>query len=107
MNFTAIVEHKKIRMDLDLLGRDQRECIDFNIGNRGSTTGSALWNNVCHLSKDLVMINYWKAYDEIISESKLIKSKEETYAVESHNGLIRHFLPDSDERQSIILKVLK
>ena len=38
------------------------------------------------------MTDYWRVYNEIIPEDKLIQNKAETYTVESHNSLIKHFL---------------
>lgn len=38
------------------------------------------------------MADYWKVYNQIIPKGQLIQSKKETYTVESHNGLYRHYL---------------
>jgi insertion element IS1 protein InsB len=38
------------------------------------------------------MTDYWKSYKEMIPPEQLIQGKEETYTVESYNGVIRHFL---------------
>lgn len=38
------------------------------------------------------MADYWKVYNQIIPKEQLVQSKKETYTVESHNGLYRHYL---------------
>jgi insertion element IS1 protein InsB len=50
-----------------------------------------LWNKVAKQSTGLVMADYWKAYNEIVPQEKLLQTKAETYTVESYNAWIRHF----------------
>ena len=38
------------------------------------------------------MTDYWKSYSEFLPSEIHIKSKKETWTVESYNGLIRHYL---------------
>jgi insertion element IS1 protein InsB len=72
--------------------RENREYIDFHLGNRGTETGKKLWNRVKDYAQGFVMTDYWKSYKEMIPSEQLIQSKKETYTVESYNGVIRHFL---------------
>ena len=62
------------------------------MGNRGTQTGLNLWNEVKRYAHGHVMTDYWKSYNEIIPNEKLIQTNAETYTDESYNGLIRHFL---------------
>ncbi len=62
------------------------------MGNRGIKKGPMLWKKVKQKGAGLVMADYWKSYNEMVSENQLIQSNKETYTVESYNGLIRHFL---------------
>jgi insertion element IS1 protein InsB len=41
---------------------------------------------------NIIASDYWKAYNAIVPNEKLIQSKAETFTVEGYNSLFRHFL---------------
>ena len=41
---------------------------------------------------ELIVTDYWKAYETIVPQRKHIQSKAETYTVEGYNSFFRHFL---------------
>lgn len=41
---------------------------------------------------NIITSDYWKAYNAIVPNEKLIQSKTETFTVEGYNSLFRHFL---------------
>jgi len=51
-----------------------------------------LWDKVGAFAKGIVATDYWKSYKEMVPPEQLLQTKEETYTVESYNGIIRHFL---------------
>jgi insertion element IS1 protein InsB len=51
-----------------------------------------LWNKVKEYASGIVATDYWKSYNEMIPQKRLVQTKAETYTVESYNGQIRHFL---------------
>ena len=72
--------------------REAREYIDLVVGDRSTSTGIKLRNKVKDFAAGFVTADYWKSYNEMIPEEKLVQTKKETYTVESYNGQIRHFL---------------
>ncbi len=40
----------------------------------------------------LVMADYWKSYNEVVSDNILIQNKKEKFRVKSYNGLIIYFI---------------
>ena len=75
--------------------REAREYVDFHLGSRGTETDIRLWNRVKDFVQGFVMTDYWKLYKKMIPPEQLIQSKEETYTVESYNGInasnFKHF----------------
>ncbi|MEG1572294.1 MAG: IS1 family transposase [Bacteroidales bacterium] len=90
--FHTYVGHKKYRWIWTCVSRDDREFVDFVVGNRGVKTGLKLWEKVGQLAEGMVAADYWKPYNDIVPSEKLVQTKAETYTVESYNGLIKHFL---------------
>ena len=43
-------------------------------------------------SRNRIMTDYWKAYQNFIPQDKHVQSKAETFTVEGYNSLFRHFL---------------
>ena len=41
---------------------------------------------------NMIATDYWKPYDDFIPENKHLRSKAETFTVESYNSIFRHFL---------------
>ena len=67
-------------------------------------------------STGIVVTNYWRVYNEIIPQEKLVQTRAETYTVENYNAIIRHILarfrrktkyyPKSIEMMELSLKFL-
>lgn len=66
--------------------------MDLVVGSRGTKTGVKLWKKVQEQSTGIVATDYWRVYNEIVPQEKLVQTKAETYTVESYNAQIRHFL---------------
>jgi insertion element IS1 protein InsB len=62
------------------------------MGSRGTDTGKQLWEKINKSELENVMTDYWKAYSEFLPKELHVKSKKETWTVESYNGLLRHYL---------------
>jgi insertion element IS1 protein InsB len=74
------------------VSRNDRQYVDFKVGNQGTKTGLKLWGRVGKLAVVPVMADHWKPYTEIVPAGQLLQTKVETYTVESFNALIRHYL---------------
>jgi len=62
------------------------------MGSRGTETGKELWEKLNKSELQYVMTDYWKSYSEFLPKDLHIRSKKETWTVESYNGLLRHYL---------------
>jgi len=55
----------------------------------------------------MVATDYWKPYEEIVPSDIHVQTKAETFTVDGHNSLFRHFLARMRRKVNAIQKVLK
>lgn len=73
------------------IDRQTKHVLGFVCGKRDSKTFARLYNTLNSNNIKLFCSDYWKSYDEIIPKHKHLKSKAQTFTIESYNSLIRHF----------------
>ncbi len=61
-------------------------------GSRGVETGRKLIEAIGDKEIGIFYSDYWKAYEEILSEYWHVQTKAETYTVEGYNSVLRHYL---------------
>ena len=73
------------------IDRQTKQVLGFVCGKRDTNTFVRLYNTLNPNNIKLFCSDYGKSYDEIIPRHKHLKSKAQTFTIESYNSLIRHF----------------
>ena len=60
-----------------------------------------------HIKVKKIASDYWKFYTKIVPKEKHIQSKAETFTVEGHNSLFRHFLASMRRKSKCYTKCIK
>ena len=71
--------------------RESKRLIGFEVGTRETKYFKKLLKNISHIKAKKYASDYWKAYNLIDREKRLI-GKSHTYNVERMNRLLRHYL---------------
>ncbi|WP_411727774.1 IS1 family transposase [Methyloglobulus sp.] len=72
--------------------RHGKRFLDCVLGPRGTATGEKLWQSIADVAVGRVMTDHWQPYEAFVPKGRHTQSKAETFTVEGHNSLFRHFL---------------